>query len=101
MHLRISPVSSICFVQIKTMLYPLRCLLLSSAMLLADSGCSAIRLKGFYISRYWNEQLYWANITEDVVLHVNAPSDGQLNPALPTRLILFTLPNGNTINQTV
>ena len=37
----------------------------------------------------------------DVRLHVNAPLDEHGKPARGTRLIVFALPNGNTIEQTL
>ena len=81
----------------------------------------AILLPGFTRSPYWGEQLLWREgfYPGDVQLHINAPAADLLDPAQPTRLILFFLPNGsfavrrvahcascarregNTINQTV
>lgn len=74
----------------------------AAALLCFATACSAFRLKGFDISPYWDEQILWTTLAPgDVTLHINAPADALLNPALPTRLTLFALPNGNTINMTV
>jgi hypothetical protein len=75
--------------------------LCAAALLCFATACSAFRLKGFDISPYWDEQILWTTLAPgDVTLHINAPADALLNPALPTRLTLFALPNGNTINMT-
>lgn len=58
-------------------------------------------LPGFSISPYFNEQVKTFVYTPEVRIHINAPSIGQFNPANPTALSFFSLPNGNTIEMTV
>jgi hypothetical protein len=53
------------------------------------------RLDGF------NELHFTAAVDPDVRFHVNAPLDEDGKPARATRLIIFALPNGNTIEQTL
>ena len=58
-------------------------------------------LPGFYTSPYFNEQIKTFVYTPEVRVHINAPSIEQFNPASPTALSFFSLPNGNTIEMTV
>ncbi len=58
-------------------------------------------LPGFAVSPYFNEQVKTFVYTPEVRIHINAPSIGQFNPANPTALSFFSLPNGNTIEMTV
>jgi hypothetical protein len=58
-------------------------------------------LPGFSISPYFNEQVKTFVYTPEVRIHINAPSIDQFNPANPTALSFFSLPNGNTIEMTV
>jgi len=51
-----------------------------------------------YPSPFFNEQTKELRI-EDARVLINAPGD--LDPARPTRLIFYALPNGNTIEQTI
>lgn len=52
-------------------------------------------------SNEFNEQSFTAHVDPDVRFHVNAPLDEEGNPARGTRLIVFALPNGNTLEQTL
>ena len=49
----------------------------------------------------FSETWFTENMEPDVRLHVNAPLDEAGRPARGTRLIVFALPNGNTIEQTL
>lgn len=49
----------------------------------------------------FNEFAFTAAADPDVRFHVNAPLDDNGKPARATRLIIFALPNGNTIEQTI
>ena len=62
----------------------------------AESGL----LPGFDEAPF-GEQVLWTTIEPGVRLHINAPGPGRFDPDRPTRLILYALPNGNTIEQTV
>jgi len=57
-------------------------------------------LPGFETSPHWDEQILHTTLQDDVRVHINAPAAAAINPALPTRLIVYALPNGNTIEQT-
>ena len=59
------------------------------------------RLPGFVISPYFDEQVCSFNYDSDIKVLINASSIENFNPDNPTKLILFALPNGNTIEQTV
>jgi hypothetical protein len=52
-------------------------------------------------SPWFEETSYTATIESNVRMHVNAPLDADGKPAKASRLIVFTLPNGNTIEQTL
>lgn len=56
-------------------------------------------LPGFAYSPHWNEQVTTFTFGNDVRIHVNAPA--KADPSHPAHLILYALPNGNTIEQTV
>jgi uncharacterized protein YerC len=58
-------------------------------------------LPGFSISPYFNEQVKTFVYHPEVRVHINAPSIQQFDPAKPTALAFFSLPNGNTIEMTV
>ena len=44
---------------------------------------------------------FHGHVEPNVRIHVNAPLDDDGKPARATRLIIFALPNGNTIEQTL
>ncbi len=58
-------------------------------------------LRGFSHSPYYNEQIWTFNIVPDVRLHINAPAATVFDPSKPTQVIVYALPAGNTIEQTV
>ncbi|HAP35509.1 MAG TPA: hypothetical protein DCQ28_06040, partial [Bacteroidetes bacterium] len=58
-------------------------------------------LPGFSVSPYFNEQVKTFVYTPEVRIHINAPAIDQFNPANPTALSFFSLPNGNTIEMTI
>ncbi|MDI6784200.1 MAG: hypothetical protein QME64_08930, partial [bacterium] len=58
------------------------------------------QLPGFETSPYFQEQVKSYTFDTDVNIYINAPSAKKFNPKKPTKLILYTLPNGNTIAQT-
>lgn len=61
-------------------------------------------LAGFATTPYWQEQqkvFKLSNIGKDAVtVQLNAPAVASWRLDVPTRLVLYFLPNGNTINQT-
>lgn len=58
------------------------------------------RLPGFDVSSHYDEQYTSVTTQGDVKILINAPSAKEFAPAKPTRLILYALPNGNTLSQT-
>jgi hypothetical protein len=58
-------------------------------------------LPGFEVSRHWNEQIRTYAYEPDVRIHINAPSQTGLDRRRPTQLILYALPNGNSIEWTI
>ena len=67
----------------------------------APLAVKPVRLKGFEVSPYWNEQVKTYNWDTDVRIQINAPSAETFDAQKPIRLILYTLPNGNSIEWTV
>ncbi|MCF8266633.1 MAG: T9SS type A sorting domain-containing protein [Ignavibacteriales bacterium] len=59
------------------------------------------RLAGFSNSPYYNEQIKIYNIHSDVRVFINAPSAEAFDPEKPVRIILYALPNGNSIEHTI
>ena len=56
-------------------------------------------LPGFEQSPHFGEQILTYTFDPEVIVHINAPA--VLDPHKPTRLVLYALPNGNTIPQTI
>jgi hypothetical protein len=59
------------------------------------------QLPGFEVSPYFQEQVKSYTFDTDVNIVINAPSIKKFNPNRPIQLIFYTLPNGNTIAQTI
>lgn len=66
----------------------------------SDSSTS-VHLPGFVTSPYFNEQICMFNYAQGVRILINAPAADIFDSNLPAEIILFALPNGNTIEQTV
>ena len=58
-------------------------------------------LSGFDPGPHFAEQVKTYTFEPDVTVHINAPSPALFDLRRPTRLVLYALPNGNTIAQTV
>lgn len=58
-------------------------------------------LPGFERSPYFDEQVRTFIFDPEVAVHVNAPSVAVFDATRPTRLVIYALPNGNTIAQTI
>ncbi|MBN2281345.1 MAG: T9SS type A sorting domain-containing protein [Candidatus Marinimicrobia bacterium] len=56
---------------------------------------------GFWVSPYYNEQYLTFKYLPQIKIHINAPAIEDYDPEKPISLVLFALPNGNTIEQTV
>ena len=65
-----------------------------------DSSTS-VRLPGFVTSHYFDEQICMFNYEPEVKILINAPAADIFDLNKPTEIVLFALPNGNTIEQTV
>ncbi len=65
-----------------------------------DSSTS-VYLPGFVTSPYFNEQICSFNYEPEIRILINAPAADIFDPNVPAEIILFALPNGNTIEQTV
>lgn len=56
-------------------------------------------LAGFAASPWFGEQTREERTADGIRMLINAP--GVLDPALPTRLVIYATPNGNTLEQTL
>ena len=68
---------------------------------LASAGAPAAALPGFERSRHFGEQIKEYHFEPDVNVHINAPAADSFATDKPTRLVLYALPNGNSIAQTI
>src|SRR5947208_3539468 len=78
---------------------PLRLVLVSVLTLV--STLRADPIPNFETSPYFNEQLLSLNLLTDIKVLINAPSAEKFDPAKPTDLVIYSLPNGNSIEQTL
>ena len=80
---------------------PARCLIVLcvASMLARAGGAAAAPVERFEPSPHFNEQTLTLTPDDDVRVLVNAPGD--FDAARPTHLVIFALPNGNTIEQTM
>lgn len=58
-------------------------------------------LPGFRMSPWFGEQTSEERTPEGVKLLINAPAPTRMDPARPTLLVLYTTPNGSSIEQTM
>ncbi|HNT36498.1 MAG TPA: hypothetical protein PKH07_16035, partial [bacterium] len=58
-------------------------------------------LSGFSVSPHWSEQIKEFTTDSGVRVHINAPSAKRFRPALPTKIVYYALPNGNSIEWTI
>ncbi len=75
-------------------------LVLLICLLAKTDSYAQSRLAGFVASPYWNEQVKTIEFSPEVRIQINAPAEEKFIPTRPTFLILYALPNGNTIEQT-
>jgi hypothetical protein len=68
--------------------------------LLARHVAAEAQLPGFETRGPFHEQIL-KTARDDVRIVINAPSSEKFDPAKPTLLVIYALPNGNTIEQTV
>ncbi|HEX7357627.1 MAG TPA: hypothetical protein VF270_07980, partial [Ignavibacteriaceae bacterium] len=62
---------------------------------------NGVHLSGFGTSPYYNEQICSFNFEPEIKVLINSSSVENFNPTNPTQLIIYALPNGNTIEQTI
>ena len=74
---------------------------LSSSNEANNHELNGYKLPGFVSSLYFSEQIISYNYDPDVKIEINAPSAAEFDPALPTALVLYALPNGNSIDWTI
>lgn len=84
---------------------PGRNVLLAAATALVASavGCAprAVELPGFQRSPYFDEQVRTFTFDPAITVRINAPAPSAYRPERPTSLVIYALPNGNTIAQTI
>src|SRR6478609_6391377 len=62
---------------------------------------SASDESGWNVTSEFREASFTETIPDNIRIHVNAPLSAEGKPAKGTRLIVFALPNGNTLEQTL
>ena len=67
----------------------------------ADARCGDNKLSGFVISPYFGEQEMSFVYPPGINIRINAPSIVEFDRNKPTKLVLYALPNGNSIDWTV
>jgi len=67
----------------------------------ASGAITAYETRPWVRSAQHNETSFTTTVEPKVRINVNAPLDDQGRPARATRLIVFALPNGNTLEQTL
>ena len=69
----------------------------------ADNSDNVVgyKLPGFVTSPYFDEQIISYTHNPGIKIEINAPSIAEFDPALPTALVLYALPNGNSIDWTI
>lgn len=74
-----------------------------TALVALAVGCAprAVELPGFERSPYFDEQVRTFAFDPGITVRINAPAPVAYRPARPTSLVIYALPNGNTIAQTV
>lgn len=71
-------------------------------LLVRTTSLGVARADGELIaSPQFNEQIATLTVDPDVRIHVNAPAAQADDAGKPTRVIIFALPNGNTLEQTL
>ena len=74
------------------------------AIVVLVGGCASPRptsLAGFARSPCFDEQIKTYMFEPEVTVHFNAPAASTVDLNKPVRLVIFALPNGNTIAQTI
>ena len=75
--------------------------LLLAGVVVGRLSAADIQPDWVHSTEFPNEQSFTAKTDHSVRIHVNAPVDDSGRPAKATRLIVFALPNGNTLEQTL
>ncbi len=66
-----------------------------------NNSSTGVHLSGFVTSPYFNEQICSFNYEPEIRVFINAPPAELFDSNKPTEIVLFALPNGNTIEQTI
>ena len=59
------------------------------------------KLPGFELSPHFDEQVKTYTFDPEVSVYINAPAVAAFDSSKPTRLVIYALPNGNAIAQTI
>ena len=66
-----------------------------------NNSSTVVHLSGFVTRPYFNEQICSFNYEPEIRVFINAPPAELFDSDNPTEIVLFALPNGNTIEQTI
>jgi hypothetical protein len=76
-------------------------LLLSSKILLGQDSVGSGVFNKFITGEYFGDKIMNLRFDPEVSVHINAPSEVKLDSTKKTLLVLYALPNGNTIEWTI
>ena len=76
-------------------------LLIGGLFLVQAEAQETPALQGFDQSPFFDEQIVTFRLNEDMTIHINAASMDSFRTDLPVGLVLYALPNGNTIEHSV
>lgn len=78
-------------------------LIISFTLGTLTAGCRSpgSELASFVRSPYFEEQVRTFTVDPGVSVHINAPAASDFDPGRPTLLVIYALPNGNSIAQTI
>src|SRR5688500_8569883 len=75
--------------------------LIAMVLMAVCTVAAAASIPGFEKSEHFDEQVREEKLDSGVRVVFNAPSAASFDPAKPTQFVIYTLPNGNTIEQTL
>lgn len=77
------------------------CTLLLALAAYCGTKTDGCMLPGFVTSPYFDEQVAAYTYGPGIKVEINAPSSAEFDPALPTAIVLYGLPNGNSTDWTI
>jgi len=80
---------------------PYRLIGFTATLMACSPQLHSAELPGFHTSPYFGEQILNIDVEPDISIQINAPSSERFMVSKPVGLVLYALPNGNTLEHTV